>query len=302
MLDSNWQDHGTFYKPNSTLAWSRTHAMIPTPFRMENNWRIYYSGRNNNNQSSIGCFDLNIENGASVISSESKPILTPGKLGCFDDNGVSPSCVIKLRSGEIALYYIGWNPGSTTRVNLFGGLAISSDAGMNFTRWSEAPILGRTKIDPYINTAPWVVDLGDHYRMYYVSGVGWKDGASPSYNIKIAFSADGYIWERNGQIAIDFKDLDETALARPYVIFHDGIWKMWFSKRSGEYSIGYAESFDGLEWIRKDNEFGLLPNGNGNQKLMSEYGIVLPERDRFWMLFNGDNYGYSGIEIASRML
>jgi hypothetical protein len=138
--------------------------------------------------------------------------------------------------------------------------------------------------------------------MYYVSGVGWKDGASPSYNIKIAFSADGYIWERNGQIAIDFKDLDETALARPYVIFHDGIWKMWFSKRSGEYSIGYAESFDGLEWIRKDNEFGLLPNGNGNQKLMSEYGIVLPERDRFWMLFNGDNYGYSGIEIASRML
>ena len=71
---------------------------------------------------------------------------------------------MNLGNNEIALYYIGWNPGSTVRVNLFGGLAISKDNGKSFERWSEAPILERTKTDPFLNTAPWVVKNENKYK------------------------------------------------------------------------------------------------------------------------------------------
>ena len=108
-------------------------------------------------------------------------------------------------------------------------MAISKDKGKTFTRWSEAPILERTKTDPYLNTAPWVVKCKDGFRMYYVSGHEWVNKDLPRYNIKTAFSEDGIQFERAGDICINFKDAEENALARPYVIYDNGIWKMWFS-------------------------------------------------------------------------
>ena len=91
----------------------------------------------------------------SIVSYSKNPVLTPGSLGCFDDNGVTPSCVLPLDENLLALYYIGWNPGSTVR-DLYGGLALSKDNGLSFERYSKAPLLERSITDPYLNTAPWV--------------------------------------------------------------------------------------------------------------------------------------------------
>ena len=295
---NNWARLGLIYKPDTNLEWSRSHAMIPTPFNLDGRQLIYYSGRNIFNQSSIGCFQVQLEENPSVIESGKNPLLQPGELGCFDDNGVSPSCVIELSDGEIAMYYIGWNPGSTTRVNLFGGLAISHDRGNSFVRWSKSPILERTRTDPLINTAPWVVKAADGYRMYYVSGINWVDKDSPRYNIKIAYSSNGYDWVRPGQVVLDFSSKNETALARPFVIEEDGIWKMWVTRRIGEYAIAYAESKDGISWVRKDDLFGLKPNGTSEEQLMTEYSAVVRSGGSLFMFYNGNNYGENGILLA----
>jgi predicted GH43/DUF377 family glycosyl hydrolase len=295
---SKWERLGLIFKPNTELKWSRSHAMVPTPLQLDGKQLIYYSSRNILNQSSIGSFEIELSEKPLVVKSNGSPLLGPGDLGCFDDNGVTPSCAIELPSGDIALYYIGWNPGSTTRVNLFGGLAISDDKGKNFVRWSKAPILERTRTDPYINTAPWVVATEGGYRMYYVSGLGWTNKDSPRYNIKIAYSSDGYKWERSGTVVLDFSSADETALARPYVIKENGIWKMWVTRRVGEYAIAYAESNDGLHWERKDNSFGLEPNGEGEEQYMTAYSAVVRSGREYFMFYNGTNYGMNGILLA----
>jgi len=295
---SKWERLGLIFEPNRDLQWSKTHAMLPTPTSIDGKQLIFYSGRNKLNQSSIGFFEVNLDGTPEVTYSSSEPIFSPGDLGCFDDNGVSPSCILELSDGNIAMYYIGWNPGSTTRVNLFGGLAISTDRGKSFKRWSRAPILERNITDPFINTAPWVVKVSDGYRMYYVSGVEWVSSESPRYNIKVAFSSNGYTWERNGQVVLDFQSEIETALARPFVIFHQGIWKMWVTRRIGEYGIAYAESSDGINWVRLDDNFGLLPNGSLEETVMNEYPAVVIYKDEYFMFYNGDDYGKNGILLS----
>jgi predicted GH43/DUF377 family glycosyl hydrolase len=300
VINAEWERLGLIFSPNTQFAWSLTHAMVPTPLKVNNLYRIFYSGRNKFNQSSIGWFDIDLENNCKIVEFSKTPVLEKGELGCFDDNGVTPSCIIKLRNGELALYYIGWNPGSTTRVNLFGGLAISKDNGKSFIRWSKAPILERNKQDPYINTAPWVVEFNHEYRMYYVSGSEWIDKDSPRYNIKVATSQDGYKWERLGQVVLDFSTVNETALARPFVIFDEGIWKMWVSSRVKNYSIVYAESLNGLDWTRKDGNNCLKPSNLDYENVMTEYGVVIKGKEFSWLLYNGNNYGKDGILIARK--
>ena len=295
----NFKKIGLIIKPQVQYDWFTTHAMVPTPEDLGNGiFKIYFSGRNKKNQSFISWAKVSLNETFKVIEYSQKPVLSPGNLGCFDDNGVTPSCVINLKKNEKALYYIGWNPGSTVRVHLFGGLAISKN-DMNFSRWSKAPIIERTKSDPYLNTAPWVVCTEGGYRMYYVSGVGWKHKNLPKYNIKLAFSQDGKNWQRKGYVCIDFKNKEETALARPYVIFDKNIWKMWFSYKGDNYKIGYAESYDGIEWIRKDDFFKISSSKKDTfDNEMMCYAAVVKYNEKYFMFYNGNNYGFHGINLA----
>ncbi len=295
----SWKKLGLFLEPQKDKWWSLTHAMIPTPEAMGGGvFRIYYSGRNQQNQSHIAWADVSLDEPFRVLGYSEGPVLSPGPLGCFDDNGVTPSCVIDIGNGEKALYYIGWNPGSTVRMHLFGGLAISSDNGQTFQRWSNAPILERCRTDPYLNTAPWVVKAENEFRIYYVSGHEWIHKDLPRYNIKVARSYDGKVWHRDGRVCIDFKDKTENALARPYVIFDDGIWKMWFGHKGDAYRLGYAESHDGLNWTRRDDLAGVDVSPSGFDSEMTEYAAIVKYDGRHFMFYNGNNYGFDGIGLA----
>lgn len=275
--------------------------MLPTPILkdpIQSIWTIYFSGRDEKNRSSISYFDLHVSDSElSVVRANNTPVLTPGRLGTFDDNGVSPSCVTRDPIGRQIMYYIGWNPGSTTRVNLMGGLAREGENG-KFERVMESPLLERIPTDPMLNTAPWVIQIEDKFYMYYVSGLKWKSADFPYYNIKIAKSNDGILWKREGKVVLDFQSADETALARPFVIRDENLWRMWFSKRVGNYSIGYAESTDGISWTRKDQLYGLEPTNRSGEDKMVEYGVVISCNNTNWLLYNGNDYGRFGIFYA----
>jgi len=296
----HWKKLGLFIEPQRDKWWSLTHAMIPTPEVLGNGtFRIYYSGRNAQNQSHIAWADVDLNEPYRVLKYSEGPVLQPGALGCFDDNGVTPSCLIDLSQGEKALYYIGWNPGSTVRMHLFGGLAISRDGGKTFDRWSRAPILERSRTDPFLNTPPWVIRDGEGYRMFYVSGHEWVHKDLPRYNIKTAFSKNGKEWLREGHVCIDFKDDSENALARPYVLIENDLWRMWFGYKSvSGYRIGYAESKDGLNWERLDHLAGIDVSESGFDSQMIEYASIVKHNDRYFMFYNGNNYGFDGIGLA----
>ena len=292
-----WQKKGLVIKPNPDIWWMRTHAMLPTPHHIKDSlYRIYFAGRNDQNQSHIGYALIDMNDPETVLEYAQDAVLAPGRLGAYDDNGVLPSCLVP--DGEdLLMYIIGFKPGGTTRMDLFGGLAISHDQGKNFTRWSEAPIIGSSRVNPFINTAPWVLKEENEFKMYYVSGIEWVHADLPRYNIQMASSKDGKEWLREGHIAIDFAP-GENALARPYVIKENGIYRLWFSSKGEFYLPRYAESLDGLNWTRYDDAVALLPSLGGPDEEMICYPAVIKHNQKHIMFYNGNGYGKNGICLA----
>jgi hypothetical protein len=149
-----------------------------------------------------------------------------------------------------------------------------------------------------LNTAPWVVKADDEYRIYYVSGDSWVHKDLPRYNLKMATSKDGKTWDRKGHVCIDFASNQENALARPTVVFEDGVWKMWFAHKGDAYRLGYAESEDGINWIRNDAYANLSPTSGTFDSEMIEYAATLTHKNQHFMFYNGNNYGFDGIGLA----
>jgi hypothetical protein len=73
---------------------------------------------------------------------------------------------------------------------------------------------------------------------------------------------------------------------------------MWYSYRGKRYRIGYAESSDGLHWIRKDNETGIHVSRSGWDSKMIEYPFVFDHQGSRYLLYNGNDYGKTGIGLA----
>ncbi|WP_417682587.1 hypothetical protein [Roseibium sp.] len=292
-----WRKMGLVIEPDENIWWMRTHAMLPTPVQVEGSvYKIFFGGRNDQNQSHTGYAVIDLKEPDRVLDYSADPVLLPGRLGTFDDNGVLPSCYIRQEDGDNYLYYIGFKPGGTTRMDLFGGLALMDEAGA-CKRWSEAPVIERCRANPFINTAPWVIREEAGYRMYYVAGVEWVHKDLPRYNIQTATSRDGKDWLREGTVAIDFAE-GENALARPYVTNKDGIYRMWFSSKGDHYLPHYAESEDGVTWTRDPGGVHLKPTPGGPDEEMICYPVVLEHEGRQIMYYNGNGYGLNGICLA----
>jgi hypothetical protein len=73
---------------------------------------------------------------------------------------------------------------------------------------------------------------------------------------------------------------------------------MWYSYRGESYRIGYAESDDGVRWVRKDGEVGIDVSLDGWDSEMIEYPFVFDHGGRRYMLYNGNSYGMTGIGLA----
>jgi hypothetical protein len=227
------------------------------------------------------------------------PALEPGRLGAFDDAGVTSSCIVR-HQGATFLYYTGWSRGVSVPFYLHAGLAVSTD-GRTFQRISEAHLLDRDSSDPFLTASPWVLVDGSTWRMWYISGTGWERIGSDvrhRYHIKYAESDDGMTWRRSARVSIDYASPDEYAFGRPCVLHDEGRYRMWYCHRGSTYRIGYAESADGLEWTRKDEEGGLPLAAAGWDSAMTAYPVVFRHQGRLHMLYNGNGYGLTGIGLA----
>src|SRR3546814_5605472 len=85
------------------LWWMQSHAMIPTLDMLGDGLlRVYFSGRNERNVSHIGWAEIDLARPTEIQDYSREPVLLPGALGCFDDNGVTPSSVVR-HDGKIYL-------------------------------------------------------------------------------------------------------------------------------------------------------------------------------------------------------
>ena len=261
--------------------------------------RVMRSGR-----AHIGYFELSLDAPHDILAVSPHAALSPGPLGAFDDSGVTSACMVS-HGGRIYAYYTGWSLGKTVPFYLAVGLAVSEDGGHTFERVSPAPILDRTSVDPFLTASPCVMVEDGTWRMWYVSATEWRmmpEGPRHWYHIKYAESADGIHWRREGRVCIDYQSPDEYAIARPCVLREGGRYRMWYCTRGDRYRLGYAESDDGLGWTRLDAspEAALPPSSTGWDSEMVGYPTVISRGGTLHMFYNGNDYGRTGIGLATR--
>jgi hypothetical protein len=305
-----WLKKGLIFKVENNYDWMQTHAQVPIVDKIDNEkLRIYFGTRDSQNRTLTTFIEVEADNPQNILYIHDKPILSLGRWGCFDDSGVMPSDIISYEDKKY-FYYLGWNVGSSVRYRVANGLAISEDNGETFKRVSEGPIMDRSLVDPIAASTQCVLVENSIWKTWYMSYVKWEivNGLTePFYHIKYAESQDGINWERKGIVCIDFKSSKEAGIACPFVIKENDMYKMWYSYRTAEnyrtvkaqsYRIGYAESFDGIKWIRKDEEVGIDVSESGWDSEMISYPYVYEHKGRNYMLYNGNGFGKSGFGYA----
>ena len=300
-----WKKLGHIFQPNGEVAWMKTHASVPFVGAIDGNLvKVFFSTRNKNQESSIGYVVFDIE--SLVVSSISAtPVLEKGSAGCFDDSGVMGCCTLNI-DNTIRMYYIGWNLGVTVPFRNSIGFAESQDSGATFKKPFSGPIIDRTKDEPHFVASNCVIYNEGIFKIWYLSCTGWfedlKGQLMHKYHIKYAESKDGVDWVRKGLIAIDYADDYEYAISVPRVIIINGEYKMWFSSRATReephYRLRYAESDNGKNWVRKDDEVGIDVSESGWDSEMICYPFVFDHKEKRYMLYNGNDYGKTGFGLA----
>lgn len=299
-----WRKIGRLFEVDGQYDWMHSHAAVPFAECVDGDrFKIYFSCRNRENESSIGYIVIDLQKPQTLLELSPEPVLSKGELGTFDDSGTMGCCLLN-KEGKKYLYYIGWNLGVTVPFRNAIGVAESED-GLTFVKMFEGPILDRTKDEPHFVASNCVLEDEGIYKIWYLSCTGWKDvdgTLTHHYHIKYAESSDGINWERNGVVAIDFKDRYEYAISVPRVIKENGTYKMWFSSRASKevatYRIGYAESDDGKVWRRKDESVGIDISEEGWDSEMICYPFIFDHKGKRYMLYNGNGYGKSGLGLA----
>jgi hypothetical protein len=280
--------------------WIGGFGALPFAVRTgEREARVFFSGRDPLNRAQIGACTVDLDD--LVVDPRSiteEALVAPGPAGAFDESGCSMSCIV--RDGDRwLLYYTGWVLGRTVPFYLAVGLAVSDDCGRTFRKHSLAPVLDRGHADPFLTASPSILREGDLWRMWYISATHWEasaEGPRHHYLIKYAESADGLSWHRDGGVAIPFGPR-EHAMGRPHVVAEDGGYRMWFCVRGDRYRLACAESRDGFDWQRVDDQF-VPPPRAGWDDAMQAYPAVLLHRGRGILFYNGNGYGATGFGCA----
>lgn len=301
----SWKKQGCIFKLDDAPNRSN-HTQVPTPYVMEDRIRLYYAGRSKG-QGFPAFIDIDRKDFSKIIRHQEKPIMSLGKPGMFDSDGIMPSCVIE-NNGEICMYYIGWNARDFgARYHNEIGIAVSQDGGKTFKRKFQGPIIGRTPTEPGLAVMPFVMQ-DNWFRMWYQSGTSWDiiDGQyEPVYVLKYAESLNGVDWDRKPEQCIK-SNYPLEAFSRPCVILSGNTWHMWYCYRGskdyrggvGSYRIGYGQSQDGINFKRMDSLSGIDVSSEGWDSEMICYPYVIKIDGRLVMFYNGNGFGQSGIGWA----
>lgn len=298
-----WQKLGLLYCPPGTNRHPKllSHAANPLPVLIDGDvYRVFFSGRDAANRSSVGAVDVDIVRGQ-VVREHSHPFFENGAEGSFYRDGVSIGNCYEV-DGKRYMLFMGWQipQGGHWRGDI-GRLNVKQDMSLELDQ--DSPFMASNKIDPFSLSYPWVHENeGGGFSMWYGSTTAWDTGNGEMLHvINYASSADGHHWDRTG-LAIPYELGIAQAFSRPTVARDaQGGYEMWFSYRSGtgkQYRIGYAVSKDGKAWTLALNEAGIDVSADGWDSEMIEYPFVFDHKGQRYMLYNGNGYGKTGFGVA----
>ncbi len=305
-----WIKQGILVKTEDLKAdWIGSHVQMPTPYYLNKDViRIYFSTRDKECMSHPIYVDVDSHN-FNLISRHTEPLLDLGKVGTFDDCGITFSSCVEFND-KLYMYYIGWNKTYNIPYKNAIGLAISEDGGEHFYKYSEGPIIDRNLDNPFFVATPFVYREQNKLKLLYLSCTKWewneRDGYVPFYLIKSASSNDGVRWTEEG-VAIEYKN-DHEAIARPWLIEKEGKYYIWYSYRDTKdfrrnkdnaYMLGFAVSENGRDWNRRDELVGIEKSQLGWDAEMMCYPSVIQNGDEMVMFYNGNEHGKYALGYAT---
>jgi len=307
----HWEKKKLIYVPDQSIPWMQSHAQVPTAMLLSDRIRLYFASRNAAGKSQIGCIDVAKEDPAQILKVYSEPVFSFGKPGTFDDDGVMPSHIQRVKQ-QWWLFYSGWNQRTHVPYHNAMGLAVSDDDGLSFHRISDGPIMDRNFDEPYLAVTPTILCENNQWRMWYISGIRWElihNRHEPIYVIKYAESSDGIYWRRYAEPVIP-QHYPLEAFSRPYIVKIDGHYFLWYCYRNsldyrdgtGSYRLGFARSTNGMNWQRADEQVGISVAENGFDSTMICYPCIIQVNHDYLLFYNGNGFGRSGIGYAKLTL
>ncbi|MBN8836641.1 MAG: hypothetical protein J0I09_05255 [Sphingobacteriia bacterium] len=299
-----WIKRGIIFSNKNQPKWAKNSALTPTPLLMGDIIRIFCGFRDEMGVSRIGFVDVSADNPQEIVKISNQPIIDLGVPGTFDDNGLIMGDVVK-DDKNIRLYYVGFQLVQKVKFFAFTGLAISKDDGNSFEKISNVPVLDRTKDEIYIRAIHTILFDEGCWKIWYAAGNKWEIINSvpyPCYNIHYMESKDGIDFSSkiNHKICIDVVG-SEYRIGRPRVYkLPSNIYLMFYTKGTidGSYFPGYAISYDGISWERKDEDIGISLSESGWDSDTLCYPSLIFYKDKTYMFYNGNKMGYDGFGYA----
>ena len=302
-MKRRWKKLGQIYLPQQGTRHPKlaSHAANPLPVHLENNvYRVFFSGRDERNRSSVGAVDIDILE-LRVIKEYYLPFFEHGPEGSFFADGVSIGNCYEVE-GVRYMLFMGWqNPKNDHWRGDVGRLIVTSNLALQLE--TLEPFMSFDETDPISLSYPWVQSSAQSgLNMWYGSTLTWDAGNGEMLHvIHHASSHDGHHWRRSG-LAVPFELGRAQAFSRPTVVQNKkGDFDMWFSYRGGsgdKYRIGYATSENGVNWKLDLGNAGITVSATGWDSEMIEYPFVFDHEGSRYMLYNGNGYGLTGFGLA----
>lgn len=297
-----WLRYGRIFDPGQYPCHPKllTHSSNPVPIHLFGSYyRVYYSGRDAENRSSVGAFEFCIDS-RKITKTFYYPFITNGGINNFDSDGVSLGCHFE-KEGKHFLLYMGWQTKNLAHWRGdIGCLDIAADGTL--TKSSAFPFKQSDENDPISLSYPAIAKVSDGYLMVYGSTVAWETPNSEMLHVlKMAHSQDCLTWQPVGS-PLPYELGLAQAFSRPTVLCDlKGNINCWFSFRSGNgglYKIGFAKIRRDYSWEWDVGEVHFDTSTDDWESDMVEYPYVLDHCGDIYMLYNGNGFGKTGIGLA----
>lgn len=182
-------------------------------------------------------------------------------------------------------------------------IEVDADNPANVRYVHDRPVLDLGKLGTFDDSGAMPSSIVNDGPRKYLFYIGWNQGVTVPYRnaIGLAVSEDGGLtFERvfDGPI-VDRSRLEPYFCASPFALIDEGKWKLWYASSTGfveangqpepVYHIRYAESDDGIEWVRHPRpciEYSFVGEANARPSVIKENGVY-----RMWYCFRGSfNY------------
>lgn len=296
-----WTKIGKIYSVTKKDDFLVTHASNPLAIKANDSvYRIFFSGRNKDNKSSIGWVDYDFDSFDIKDSCNGSVLNFSEQSNSYFSHGISIGNMYEINNKK-SILFMGWQiRGNDHWRGDIGKISLSDNLN-NLKIESEKPFLSVSDEDPISLSYPWVMREDNLFKMWYGSTIDWSsENGEMIHVIKYATSKNGVNWTMHG-LAVPYELNKAQAFSRPTVYKNNGTYHMWYSCRSGsgeKYRIGYSKSSDGINWRRGNPGIDVSKSKFSWDSEMICYPFVFEHKDQLIMLYNGNNHGANGFGMA----